>query len=50
MDSLTSHRYTARSRWLHWLMAIMILLAYALNISLNHFGKGSEYRTLLVQS
>ncbi|RMR08087.1 cytochrome b [Pseudomonas syringae group genomosp. 7] len=50
MDALTSQRYTARARWLHWIMAIMIVLAYALILSRTQFGKGSEYRTLVVQS
>ncbi|KPW87263.1 cytochrome b561 [Pseudomonas congelans] len=50
MDASTSQRYTARARWLHWLMAILIVLAYTLILSRTQFGKGSEYRLLVVQS
>ncbi len=50
MDAPTSQRYTARARWLHWVMAILIVLAYTLILSRSQFGKGSEYRTLVVQS
>ncbi|MDU8429123.1 cytochrome b [Pseudomonas syringae pv. actinidifoliorum] len=50
MDTPTSQRYTAKARWLHWTMAALIVLAYTLILSRTQFGKGSEYRTLVVQS
>ncbi|WP_024698643.1 cytochrome b [Pseudomonas avellanae] len=50
MDAPTSQRYTAKARWLHWIMAALIVLAYTLILSRTQFGKGSEYRTLVVQS
>ncbi len=50
MDASTSQRYTARARWLHWSMAILIVLAYTLILSRTQFSKGSEYRLLVVQS
>ncbi|KAA8708195.1 cytochrome b [Pseudomonas cannabina] len=50
MDTLTSQRYSQRARWLHWIMAILIVLAYTLILSRTQFSKGSDYRTLVVQS
>ncbi|SDX50471.1 cytochrome b561 [Pseudomonas syringae] len=50
MDTLTSQRYSPRARWLHWIMAILIVLAYTLILSRTQFSKGSDYRTLVVQS
>ncbi|WP_024644074.1 cytochrome b [Pseudomonas syringae] len=50
MDTLTSQRYSSRARWLHWIMAILIVLAYTLILSRSQFSKGSDYRTLVVQS
>ncbi|RMQ42618.1 Cytochrome [Pseudomonas cichorii] len=50
MDAQPGERYTSRARWLHWVMAALIVLAYALILSRSEFGKGSEYRLLVVQS
>nr|WP_232849581.1 cytochrome b [Pseudomonas capsici] len=50
VDLPSSERYTSRARWLHWIMAALIVLAYALILSRTQFGKGSEYRTFVVQS
>lgn len=43
-------RYSRKARWLHWAMAVLIVLAYGLILSRTQFGKGSEWRTLVVQS
>ncbi|AHF66891.1 cytochrome b [Pseudomonas cichorii] len=50
MDSPSSESYTYRAKWLHWAMAVLIVLAYALILSRTQFGKGSEYRVFVVQS
>ncbi|MBD8187112.1 MULTISPECIES: cytochrome b [Pseudomonas syringae group] len=50
MHATTSQRYTSKARWLHWVMAALIVLAYTLILSRSQFGKGSEYRLLVVQS
>lgn len=43
-------RYTAKARWLHWLMAVLIVLAYVLILSRGQFAKGSDPRLFVVQS
>lgn len=50
MSAPSSERYTCKARWLHWLMAALIVLAYVLILSRTQFGKASEYRVLVVQS
>ena len=50
MHAPNSQRYTSKARWLHWVMAALIVLAYTLILSRSQFGKGSEYRLLVVQS
>jgi len=50
VDAPTSQRYTSRARWFHWAMAALIVLAYTLILSRTQFGKGSDYRVLVVQS
>ncbi|SQF97747.1 cytochrome b561 [Paucimonas lemoignei] len=50
MNSPTSERYSSKARWLHWLMAALIVLAYTLILSRSQFGKGSELRMFVVQS
>jgi len=50
VDAPSSQRYTSRARWFHWVMAALIVLAYTLILSRTQFGRGSEYRTLVVQS
>lgn len=42
--------YNPTARWLHWLMAILIIAAYALILSRGEFQRGSEARMLVVQS
>lgn len=46
----THARYSRKARWFHWAMAVLIVLAYALILSRTQFGRGSEWRTLVVQS
>lgn len=46
----TAVRYTDRARWLHWAMAALIVLAYVLILSRSQFAKGTDLRTLVVQS
>ncbi|MDB6052243.1 MAG: yodB [Pseudomonas sp.] len=43
-------RYTAKARWFHWLMAGLIVLAYALILSRSQFAKGSDPRTFVIQT
>ncbi len=50
MSSPTPERYSSKARWLHWLMAVLIVLAYTLILSRSEFGKGSELRMFVVQS
>ncbi|MGV8920128.1 MAG: cytochrome b [Pseudomonas sp.] len=45
-----NHRYSAKARWLHWVMAGLIVLAYLLILSRTQFEKGSDPRTLVIQS
>ncbi|WP_397452272.1 cytochrome b [Pseudomonas sp. NA-150] len=47
--SLTQ-RYSAKARWLHWVMAGLIVLAYILMLSRTQFEKGTDARTLVIQS
>jgi len=42
-------RYARTSRWLHWLMAGLVILAYLLIDGRGWFPKGSTLRTLFVQ-
>lgn len=50
MDTPSKQRYTARARWFHWVMAGLIVLAYTLILSRTQFERGSDIRTLVVQS
>ncbi|MET0126176.1 MAG: cytochrome b [Pseudomonas caspiana] len=50
MKTLSSARYSYKARWLHWVMAILIVLAYALILSRTQFARGSELRMFAVQS
>ncbi|RAU47324.1 cytochrome b [Pseudomonas sp. RIT412] len=47
---LNSERFSYRARWLHWVMAVLIVLAYALILSRSQFARGSDIRTFVVQS
>jgi cytochrome b561 len=47
---LINLRYSTRARWFHWTMAVLIVLAYGLILSRTQFARGSEWRTLVVQS
>lgn len=49
MAASSTARYTARARWLHWLMALLIVLAYGLILSRSEFPRFSEYRVMVVQ-
>ncbi|NUU03034.1 cytochrome b [Herbaspirillum robiniae] len=48
--SLSPHRYNAAARWLHWIIALLIVAAYTLILSRGEFARGSPERTLVVQS
>ncbi len=48
--SSNSERYSYKARWFHWVMAILIVLAYALILSRSQFAKGSDLRTFVVQT
>src|SRR5471030_2809885 len=48
--TVLTERYSHRARWLHWTMAILIVLAYCLILSRSQFAKGSDLRALVVQS
>lgn len=50
MNISPSARYSDRARWLHWVMAVLIILAYALILSRTQFPRGSGLRTFAVQS
>lgn len=50
MDAPSSQRYTTKARWFHWVMAGLIVLAYTLILSRTQFERGSDIRTLVVQS
>ncbi len=50
MADLPTHHYSRRARWLHWLMAGLVVLAYCLILSRTQLTRGSEYRVLVVQS
>ncbi len=50
MDSPHLQRYSPKARTLHWIMAVLIVLAYALILSRTQFSRGSDYRILVVQS
>lgn len=43
-------RFNARARWLHWVMAALIVLAYVLILSRKEFSRGSDPRLFVVQS
>lgn len=45
-----TERYSYRARWFHWVMAALIVLAYVLILSRSQFAKGTDLRTLVVQS
>jgi cytochrome b561 len=47
---LNTERYSYRARWFHWVMAALIVLAYALILSRSQFAKGTDLRTFVVQS
>ena len=42
-------RYSRSARWLHWLMAGLVILAYVLITTRGWFPKGSALKTLFVQ-
>jgi cytochrome b561 len=48
--TLLTQRYSARARWFHWVMAILIVLAYILILSRSQFTKGSDPRVLVIQT
>jgi cytochrome b561 len=50
VNTPSSARYSYKARWLHWAMAILIVLAYALILSRTEFARGSELRMFAVQS
>lgn len=50
MDSPHLQRYSSKARRLHWIMAVLIVLAYTLILSRTQFSRGSDYRILVVQS
>lgn len=43
-------RYSYKARWFHWVMAILIVLAYTLILSRSQFAKGSDPRMFVVQA
>ena len=43
-------RYSAKARWLHWVMAVLIVLAYTLILSRSQFAKGSDPRMFVIQT
>jgi cytochrome b561 len=47
---VNTERYSYKARWFHWVMAVLIVLAYALILSRSQFAKGTDLRTLVVQS
>lgn len=47
---INTERYSDKARWLHWVMAVLIVLAYVLILSRSQFAKGSDLRALVVQS
>jgi len=47
---LNTERFSYRARWLHWVMAALIVVAYGLILSRSQFAKGTDLRTLVVQS
>jgi len=48
-DTPVPARYARTSRWLHWVMAGLVILAYILINGRGWFPKGSTPRTLFVQ-
>lgn len=50
MNTSVTDRYSYRARWLHWAMAILIVVAYALILSRTQLERGSIPRVLVVQS
>ncbi|WP_295470146.1 cytochrome b [uncultured Pseudomonas sp.] len=49
MAILSAHRYTPKARWLHWVMAALVVLAYCLILSRTQFERFSPYRAMVVQ-
>ena len=47
--STTAHRYTPAQRRLHWLMALLIAVAYLLIEQRELFARGSTGRTFMMQ-
>lgn len=45
-----TERYSYKARWFHWVMAILIVLAYALILSRTQLARGSDARTFVVQT
>lgn len=45
-----SQRYSYKARWLHWVMAALIVLAYILILSRSQFARGSDPRLFVVQT
>lgn len=47
---INTERYSYKARWFHWVMAVLIVLAYALILSRSQFAKGTDLRAWVVQS
>ncbi|MDY7559488.1 cytochrome b [Pseudomonas sp. 10B1] len=47
---LLTPRYSAKARWLHWVMAALIVLAYILILSRSQFAKGSDPKMFVTQT
>jgi cytochrome b561 len=45
-----TERYSYKARWFHWVMAILIVLAYILILSRSQFARGSDLRLFVVQT
>jgi len=45
-----TQRYSYKARWFHWVMAVLIVLAYALILSRTQLARGSDARTFVVQT
>ena len=49
MAASSTARYTTKARWLHWIMALLVVLAYGLILCRSEFSRFSEYRVMVVQ-
>lgn len=45
----STQRYVAKARWLHWSMALLVVLSYVSILSRSQFSRFSEYRVLVVE-